>query len=247
MPAHPGDCKFCGGTGFRIRQVDGYDRAAPCPCRTAALGRRRETSVRIPPRYRHCEVANFEVHSDSQREARRRALDFVEAYPPADRSGILFSGSCGVGKTHLAVGILRQLVDAKGVAGLFVDFRELLKELQRTYHPDHPLSAYQVLAPIFAAEVLLLDDLGASKMTDWVRDTLGHIINRRYNQERITLFTTNFPEQDAGEEHDDPLAPETLASRIGVPLRSRLDEMCQVIEIHGPDYRRTFLRAADRW
>lgn len=247
MPSHAGDCDICGGTGFRVRRVGDYDRATPCSCRARARGDRQLASARIPRRYEHCELVNYEIHNESQAEARRRARDFAEAYPPAHRSGILFSGPCGVGKTHLAVGVLRELIQDKGIPALFVDFRELLKEIQQTYRPENPLSADQVLRPIFSAEVLLLDDLGASKMTDWVRDTLGHVINRRYNEEKITLFTTNFPDRDPDGIEDDVLGPETLSQRIGVPLRSRLDEMCQTVEINGPDYRRVFLRAGDRW
>ena len=227
-----------------VRQIDGYDRAAPCDCRRQGRQDRRLVSVGIPPRYRHCQLDNYEIHHESQMAGRQHALDFVTAYPPAVPAGLLFSGPCGVGKTHLAVGILHQLVEKKGVEGLFIDFRELLRGIQETYRPNNPLSASQVIRPILQAEVLVLDDLGAAKMTDWVRDTLGHIIHHRYNQERITLFTTHF--SDGEEESAKGAAPETLAVRIGTSLRSRLDEMCRIVSMKGRDYRRTFLRAADR-
>jgi DNA replication protein DnaC len=254
MPLQTGSCAICGGTGFVVRRVKGYDRAASCACRQGTLHDRQLVATGIPARFRHCRLDNYEIHHESQIEARKRAQDFVLGYPPEVPAGLLFSGPCGVGKTHLAVGILHSLVEGKGVPGLFIDFRDLLKKIQETYSPSNQLSASQVIRPILQAEVLVLDDLGAAKMTDWVRDTLGHIINQRYNEERITLFTTHF--SDSSPKHQAESTPadenrlrlevESLAQRIGTPLRSRLDEMCRLVPLRGHDYRRTFLRAADR-
>lgn len=246
MPPQTRRCETCGGSGFTVRQVGGYHRATPCGCRQKDQEHRQLATACIPPRYDHCQLDNYEIHHATQMEGRQRAKDFVASYPPPTPTGLLFSGPCGVGKTHLAAGILRSLIQQKGVAGRFVDFRELLKNIQDTYRPGHPLSASQVVRPILQVELLLLDDLGAAKMTDWVRDTLGHIISHRYNQQRITLFTTHFNDGHGGATAA-AAAAETLAERIGTALRSRLDEMCRVVPMEGHDYRRSFLRAADRW
>jgi len=247
MPPQSRRCEICGGSGFTVRQIDGYNRASTCACRHKGQQARQLAAACIPPRYGHCQLDNYEIHHATQLEGRQRALDFVASYPPPSPTGLLFSGPCGVGKTHLAAGILRNLIQQKGVEGYFVDFRELLKNIQDTYRPDHPLSASQVVRPILQVELLLLDDLGAAKMTDWVRDTLGHIISHRYNQERITLFTTHFSDGPGDAGRASEIAAETLAVRIGTALRSRLDEMCRVVPMEGHDYRRSFLRAADRW
>ena len=244
MTADSEYCEHCGGTGFRVRLVDGYARAAPCPCRRGRRSARLLDAARIPERYRHCELANYEVHEDGQRYALDKARYFAESFP-AIETGILFTGKCGVGKTHLAVGILQALIIDKGVPGLFIDFRDLLKEIQDTYNPVNALSASRVLEPVFRVDVLVLDDLGAAKPTDWVRDTLAHIINKRYNDEKTTLFTTKFSDRAPDEERAG--RDLTLSGRIGVTLRSRLDEMCRDIEVRGPDYRRTFRQAAHRW
>jgi len=254
MPLQPGSCATCGGSGFVVRRVDGYDRATSCTCRQQNQNGRHLRATGIPPRFRHCRLDNYEEHHSSQLEALKRAQDFVRGYPPELPAGLLFSGPCGVGKTHLAVGILNSLVEEKGVQCLFVDFRDLLKRIQETYNPSNRLSASQVTQPILQAELLVLDDLGAAKMTDWVRDILGHIISQRYNQELITLFTTHFSDAASGGPEEDTASDgarmlrktEPLADRIGTPLRSRLDEMCRVVPIRGHDYRRTYLRAADR-
>ncbi|MFQ5768106.1 MAG: ATP-binding protein [Acidobacteriota bacterium] len=220
--------------------------ASPCPCRKKENSQRLLERAAIPRRYQHCDLDNYDVMGDSQRLARQAAQHFVEAYP-AIESGILFMGSCGVGKTHLAVGILRSLATEKGVAGLFVDFRDLLRQIQETYNPMNSTSASQVLRPVLKAEVLVLDDLGATKPTEWVRDTVAHIIIQRYNDRRITIFSTNFGDGVQGTSGSDAAPGEILSDRVGIPLRSRLSEMCRTIVIQGRDYRREIRQAAYRW
>ena len=100
-------------------------------------------------------------------------------------------GSSGTGKTHLAVAALRQLM-TRGHRARFYDYRELLKEIQASYNPDHPVSEMSVLEPVLEAEVVLIDDIGASKPSAWALDTIGHILNKRYNEKRVTLLTTNY-------------------------------------------------------
>jgi len=115
---------------------------------------------------------------------------------------------------------------------LFYEFGALLKEIQNSYNPVSRASEQQVLAPVYETEALVLDELGASKPTDWVRDTMMQIIGTRYNERRLTIFTTNYT--DARRQPSE----ETLEDRVGVRLRSRLYEMCRTVIIEGEDYRR---------
>jgi len=96
----------------------------------------------------------------------------------------------------------------------------------------HPEASRKVLAPVYNIEVLVLDEFGASKPTEWVRDTIRQVIGTRYNERRLTIFTTNY-----GDARRQP-AEETLEDRVGVRLRSRLYEMCRTVTIEGEDYRR---------
>lgn len=160
----------------------------------------------------------------------KQAYRLVREYPAIER-GLLFAGPVGVGKTHLAVSVLRGLTE-KGVRSLFYEYGSLLKGIQECYNPVSRTSEMDVLAPVYEAEVLVLDELGASKPTDWVLETMTHIIGRRYNDKRLTIFTTNYTDV-----RENP-AGETLQDRIGVRLRSRLYEMCSTIPIEGEDYRR---------
>jgi DNA replication protein DnaC len=117
---------------------------------------------------------------------------------------------------------------------LFYEFGALLKGIQDSYNTVSQTSELKVLQPVFDAEVLVLDEIGASKPTDWVRDTMAHIINMRYNDKKLTIFTTNYLDERRAEKD------ETLEDRVGVRLRSRLFEMCKTVSMSGEDFRRTF-------
>jgi len=216
-------CEECFGTGTKIDPVKG---AIPCPCRRGQRSGKLMAAARIPRRYEKCAFANFiSDPGTSQDNALYHAHKFANEYPAVDR-GLLFMGPAGVGKTHLAVSIIRDLI-AKGFAGLFYEFGSLLKQIQDSYNPISKSSEMKVLAPVYEADVLVLDELGASVPTDWVRDTMYQIINKRYNDKKLTIFTTNF--SDKGNE---------LEERITYRLRSRLYEMCTNVVIEGEDYRR---------
>ena len=148
--------------------------------------------------------------------------------------GLLFMGPAGVGKTHLAVAIIKGLI-GKGFGGVFCEFGSLLKEIQDSYNPISKSSELKVLAPVYETDVLVLDELGATIPTDWVRDTMYQIINKRYNDRKLTIFTTNY--SDARRSDRD----QVLEDRIGTRLRSRLYEMCIKIVLDGGDYRRVGL------
>ena len=117
---------------------------------------------------------------------------------------------------------------------LFYEFGALLKEIQNSFNPVSQTSELKVLAPVYEAEVLVLDELGASKTTDWVRDMMMQVIGTQYNNRRLTIFTTNYMDV----RHY--AAEESLEDRIGVRLRSRLYEMCKTVIIEGEDFRRKF-------
>jgi DNA replication protein DnaC len=170
------------------------------------------------------------------------ARGFVKGYPvETDGKGLLITGEIGVGKTHLAVGILLAMVQEKGAQALFYDYRELLKQIQHSYNPQVNSTELDVLRPVFDAEVLVLDELGAQKPTDWVWDTVALILNTRYNDKRTTIITTNYadlPPAGANLSSTQRAArEETLGDRIGERMRSRLSEMCVGIEIKGQDFR----------
>mgnify|MGYP003577354317 CR=1 FL=1 len=225
-------CTICYGSGMEIVPGKG---ARVCVCRRQGAHTSQLVKVKLPRPYADCHFNSYKPQNASQDRAFRFASRLTMEYPAVDQ-GLLLIGTVGVGKTHLAVSILKGLTE-RGFNCLFYEFGSLLKEIQDSYNSNTKTSELAVLAPVLNADVLVLDEVGASKPTDWVRDTMAHIINTRYNDKKLTIFTTNYPDERRNERE------ETLEDRIGVRLRSRLYEMCKTVEINGADYRRTFDRS----
>ena len=236
--------------------------AVPCECTGTDRVSRSLARARIPHRYEHCDFENFDTDIWSERpeapgwnrslaQARVVVEAFTRDFPAASETGLLLMGPCGVGKTHLAVAALRQLM-LRGHRVRYYDYRELLKDIQASYDPDNPTSELGVLEPVLETEVLLLDDLGASKPSPWALETIGHILNRRYNDKRVTLLTTNYLDEvesspgsarlPSGQTISAP-REETLTDRIGQRVRSRLYEMCRTILVDSADFRREIRQA----
>ncbi len=247
-------CSICGGTGWRDVAGSKEREVVRCECRTTGRGERLLAGAKIPARYEHCELGTFRYDPENEDDAKlvkamHWANRFVEEYP-VEKTGLLFVGTVGVGKTHLAVGILKALIRDKGVPCLFCDYRELLKSIQNSYNASVQATEMGILRPVFDAEVLVLDELGAARGTEWVEDTVNYLLNTRYNDARTTIITTNFPDE-AEHVRDrrelDPLSDaaarranrqETLGDRIGERMRSRLHEMCKIVDMQGGrDYR----------
>lgn len=253
--------------------------AVPCDCTAGDRTERVFARARIPERYRHCDFENFESDNEHEHVSREqlekwnRSLSqakvvvqkFADEYmPPAAQSdfeqGLLLMGPCGVGKTHLAVAALKQIV-SRGHSGIFYDYRELLKQIQDSYNPESQSTEMSVLEPVLKADVVLLDDIGAGKSSDWVRETVGHILNTRYNEKRATIMTTNYLDKELADRmREQPSArivfpsgetsraaeQDTLSDRVGVRIRSRLYEMCRTVEIVAPDYRKEIRNVSRR-
>jgi DNA replication protein DnaC len=224
-------CSTCSGTGWEFVVDKGV---RPCRCRTVERRTKLLADACIPRLYGVSSLQTYQPAKGnlSQLRAFNYAYALVRDYPLVDR-GLVFMGSVGVGKTHLAVAILHGLIE-KGITCRFYEYRGLLKEIQNSYNPNTQTTEMSILAPLFESEVIVLDELGAAKPSEWVQDTIGLIINGRYNEKKLTILTTNY--LDEGQSSID----ETLGDRIGVRLRSRLYQMCKTIVLEGEDYRRRF-------
>lgn len=214
--AEPDVCKLCFGTGLEVVPGKGARR---CECRKRSPREKLLEAARIPPRYGNCTLDNYiadtyvpEVSQGTQFRAYMKAKELANNYHTSYKEqgkGLLFMGPVGVGKTHLAVGIAHSLIE-QGVECLFYEFGSLLKSIQDSYNPISQTSEFKVLAPVYESEVLVLDELGATVPTNWVRETIAQIINRRYNDKRVTIFTTNYMDEirytkDVGGQRSNPV------------------------------------------
>lgn len=230
-------CPRCNNSGWVPLPGDSL-RVEPCGCQGDLRRQQRLASASIPKRYVHCTLDTFREKSTVLKNAKRRVQEFADLWPNTpEGKGLLLMGGCGVGKTHLAVAALIEIIHS-GKPGrvAFSNFQDLIQEIQASFDDDHSTTKSEILRPLLEADLLVLDELGSQKPTQFVQDILYYVINTRYNEERTTIFTTNYYDRSAEAKE------ETLEQRIGTRLRSRLAEMADRIEFTGAtDHRRNTL------
>jgi DNA replication protein DnaC len=241
MPVENAICPECGGTEWVLEAVEGRKQARPCVCRDGRVRNQCLEAAHIPERYRDCNFQNFSDNHASLTRAKQIGREFVDMYPAVE-AGLLLVGPAGRGKTHLACAILSELAGTKGVAGVYADFSDLLMKIQTSFRSDADSSKESILQPYADVELLVLDELGASKPHPWVLDVLYNLLNTRYNRKKITIVTSNFedePDTAAGER-------DRLEDRVGSRIRSRLFEMCLLVPLRGDDFRKTVVQGRMR-
>jgi DNA replication protein DnaC len=241
-------CPHCGGSGWKIIERDGSSGAERCVCRGVDRANALEDRAGIPPLYRASTFDNFKAHDS--REALASAVSDARKYassylPNVGKPGLLLVGGSGTGKTHLAVASLRKLL-SRGFEGIFFDYHQLLEAIRTSYDVRSGAGDRAAYRAALDAEILLLDDIGTHRVTDWVMDTITAIITERCNNRKAIIATTNLAEPALGDATAvrDPnikakydLMP-TLSERIGERARSRLFEMCYVVRMPAvEDYR----------
>jgi DNA replication protein DnaC len=247
------DCQLCRGTGWIVADQDGVSAARRCGCVADARSEELGANAEIPDNYRNSSFDNFYLPHDNPTASRnlQRAMLPVKAYANnfpvlKEKLGLLLVGPQGVGKTHLGVAVLRELI-ARGHEGVFFYYPNLLERIRAGYNEKMGMSDREAYKTALEAEVLFLDDLGAHRVTDWVEDTVTSIITYRCNYRKPLIATTNFPDPDMGGLAVEKAAPgsavkynihDTLEERIGSRARSRLFEMCTIVPMWGlADYR----------
>lgn len=256
----PQKCPLCSDTGWVLDPAGG-NRYVRCNCMQSGereVERLMERS-NIPSYFAEHYVFRLWKASDSAliERAYTEAMNYFLEYPDfgaTKSTGLLFQGTFGTGKSHLGVGILNELIHEKRVSCRFHDFSDLLNMIRNSYDPDADVRTSEVFQPVFDAEVLLVDDVGAERLTGFVTDVLGQIINHRYMTRKPLLITTNYLDDVETLVRSGLIDPKntalvrrveahikaqggTLAQRIGPRLRSRLHELCRPLLLVGEDWR----------
>jgi len=260
------ECARCGGRGWIRVEDAGAGAARPCDCVRERRAPAFLEAAGIPPRYADCAIRNFRTATPSLLEARQACVRYVEEFFSLDGrtdAGLLLMGPPGVGKTHLAVATLKELIGRFSVRGRFLDFTSFISRLQATFDGDSEETRRSLIAPVVSADVLVFDELAAQKMTPFVQDLLYLIVNGRYARKLPTLFTTNFridpparssaPANGRGADEGLPwdlsVRPSSehdlLANRLPPALVSRVVEMTRPLVLAAEDYRKRLQEMRD--
>jgi len=219
-------CEKCRDTGF-VKTEGGKVKLCECRFKEKDVNR----LLRIPKRFWNASLYNYIPETPSQHMALLKSKQFVYTFNPEEGKGLTFVGNPGVGKTHLAVAILKEIYNYKRIRGVFFDTKDLIYTIK--FLMDEKKD-FKLINHIINLPLVVLDDLGSERLSDWQRELLSYIITQRYNNMKSTIITTNYKL----EEKLNGSLGQDLSSRLGENIVSKIFEMTEVITILGADRRK---------
>ncbi|MCP4216043.1 MAG: ATP-binding protein [bacterium] len=227
-------CEKCGGSGWLLIKKDKAEIARKCDCQKMNALYSKYDRTNIPKRFLTANMDGYfpDKNFPSQKKAKNAIQKFIDNYPGVLK-GLMLQGPVGVGKTRLLCTVATELIKKnKDLDIYYIDWNDLIREMRSG--EDHASRDFatinQLIARMVSVDLLIFDEIGASRMSPWVLDNIYYLFNKRYNNQKITLCATNYFDK-VGESR------ELLVQRIGDRIRSRLYEMTDTIEIKGEDLR----------
>lgn len=194
----PGVCQFCAGAGFVVARVElghpDFGKALPCQCVLNESEEQRLRRQQVPPLFHVCTFTSFDLSLNPGME---RALRAAKAVAAGRLWGALLIGECGTGKTHLAVAAMKETVHPgamfRAVPHLLDYWRHAYEADRRTPEEERVVGAIEeLMAPFMTGRCLLvLDDLGTEKATEWAGERLWLMLDARYGASLPTIVTSN--------------------------------------------------------
>lgn len=225
----PPVCEKCGGSGYVLTERG----AVPCACLREIELQRAWKLARVPKKFLGKTLDSFVARTPAHKLIVRSAASFIQTFHghtgedhPA--KGLWMQGREGTGKTHIAIAILKEVI-ARGYTGLYWNVPELFLELRRLMAEKAELTEADLFDEALRADLVVLDDLGAERTSDYVLDRLYLMINGRYQNDKATIITTNRTKEE-------------LRTQVGPRILSRICEMCVEMEFPDGDYRRLNMR-----
>ena len=190
-------CPICNGDEWILVKKDGIERAVPCKCRERAVMSRRLRFADIPEAFRGMDLKTFQMdvyrNPDSKKkDACKIIKTYLDDFEKQKEQGMglfIWSRTKGSGKTRIAAGIANELM--KSYAVKFAVSLAILQEIKNTWRRDAEYSESRLLDALSTADVLIIDDFGVERPADWINDKLYQIINERYINRKVTIFTSN--------------------------------------------------------
>lgn len=233
-------CKSCLGKAQRVVNNAVKPCRNPAPRRVVNLF----NQAKIPARYSFAHTNSFENKTGNHTIILNEVKKWLSYYlSNPEKKGLILTGSAGVGKTYMLAAIAKSLIE-KNVSVRFVDFFQLVSEIKGAYADNK--SEQAILAPLLSVDVLVIDELGKGRNSEFEATVLDQLVMNRYNENKILIASTNLSIHSNPHEEEDANKSfhylGSLEKRVDARAFSRLIEMTEFIEMNGEDFRRQALK-----